>query len=163
MAVSIKAGIVPKRGKLRAVKKRPASKKSEEYESAQYVRGKRDVPPGGIRMDRVIWNRERSRTCCAPRTRRSFGCWRTMAFCRSGMGSCASSAGKESSPHACAGAYQSTSAQPKLAAPTCFLTISIRSSRRAALTRGNLCRFKLLLFCFSWFERPRPNVERCLG
>ena len=44
-------------GKLRRVAKRPASKKCLEYKSVKYVRGERDLPPAGVRLDRVHWKR----------------------------------------------------------------------------------------------------------
>ena len=44
-----------KRGKLRTVAKRPASKKCLEYKSVKYVRGERDLPPAGVRLDRINW------------------------------------------------------------------------------------------------------------
>lgn len=51
----INPGFVAKRGKLRTVAKRPASKKCLEYKSVKYVRGERDLPPAGVRLDRVNW------------------------------------------------------------------------------------------------------------
>ena len=53
----INPGFVAKRGKLRRVAKRPASKKCLEYKSVKYVRGERDLPPAGVRLDRVHWKR----------------------------------------------------------------------------------------------------------
>ena len=48
----INPGFVAKRG---TVAKRPASKKCLEYKSVKYVRGERDLPPAGVRLDRVNW------------------------------------------------------------------------------------------------------------
>ena len=50
-------GVVAKRGKLRVLHKRPASKRSLEYQKVKYVRGDRDVPARGIRLDHATWNR----------------------------------------------------------------------------------------------------------
>ena len=57
MAARLNPGVVSKRGKLRRVHKRPATKKSKEYNKVKYVRGHRDVPAAGVRMDRAKWKR----------------------------------------------------------------------------------------------------------
>ena len=57
MAKRFNPGVVTKRGKIRVLHKRPASKKSLEYKKVKYVRGFRHVPPAGLRRDRAIWKR----------------------------------------------------------------------------------------------------------
>ena len=57
MAPKVDPGIVSKHGKLRVLHKRPASKRSLEYQKVKYVRGNRDLPASGVRTDRVTWKR----------------------------------------------------------------------------------------------------------
>ena len=57
MAKRFNPGVVAKSGKLRAIHKRPASKKTKEYQKVKYVRHGRALPPCGPRMDRAKWKR----------------------------------------------------------------------------------------------------------
>ena len=65
MAKRFNPGVVAKRGKIRVLHKRPASKKSLEYKKVKYVRGFRHVPPAGLRRDRAIWKRTLQELLCA--------------------------------------------------------------------------------------------------
>lgn len=48
---------VAKRGKLRRVQKKPVAKKTMDYKKIPYVRGGRDLPARGVRMERSSWKR----------------------------------------------------------------------------------------------------------
>jgi len=45
--------------------KRPATKKTKEWKSVSYVRGKVDVPSRGLRMEQVEWKRSVKELLCA--------------------------------------------------------------------------------------------------
>ena len=57
MGKMMKASFVPKKGKRRAVQKRPASMKSKLWQGVSYIRDKDGVNPRGVRKDQVKWKR----------------------------------------------------------------------------------------------------------
>ena len=57
MGKSIVNNVVPKKGKLRSVQKRPAAKKSTTWKGVKYVREKCAVGPRGQRKDQIKWKR----------------------------------------------------------------------------------------------------------
>ena len=57
MGKGIINNIVPKKGKLRSVQKRPAAKKSTTWKDVKYVREKCTVGPRGQRKDQIKWKR----------------------------------------------------------------------------------------------------------
>ena len=57
MGKSIINNVVPKKGKLRSVQKRPAAKTSTTWKDVKYVREKCTVGPRGQRKDQIKWKR----------------------------------------------------------------------------------------------------------
>ena len=57
MGKSIVNNVVPKKGKLRSVQKRPAAKKSTTWKGVKYVRENCAVGPRGQRKDQIKWKR----------------------------------------------------------------------------------------------------------
>ena len=57
MGKSIINNVLPKKGKLRSVQKRPAAKISTTWKDVKYVREKCTVGPRGQRKDQIKWER----------------------------------------------------------------------------------------------------------
>ena len=138
MAARLHPGVVSKRGKLRRVHKRPATKKSKEYNKVKYVRGHRDVPAAGVRMDRAKWKRNLAEILLAtvglPRY------WKRTASFQNGTVSGAPNAGKALLHPRCIAAVQSTNATTIIANVLSARCTCIPSSLLAVALALLLCR-----------------------
>ena len=56
-AVGGRSGVVPKKGKLRMVLKRPSATKTRDWKNVPYVREKNATPGRGLRREQAKWKR----------------------------------------------------------------------------------------------------------
>ena len=57
MTKKVSSPIVPKKGKLRSVQKRPATKKTKAWQAVKYIRENVAVGPRGVRKEQAKWKR----------------------------------------------------------------------------------------------------------
>ena len=142
MAKRFNPGVVAKRGKLRVLHKRPASKKSVEYKKVKYVRGPRQIPAAGIRRDRATWKRTLQPLLTASNCQIQQLLERDDLLPKWGGKLCPRcfAAGKANSALVSSEAFASTSVAARHVAPTTFLIISIHSFRCRKESNINHCR-----------------------
>ena len=57
MTKKVSSPIVPQKGKLRSVQKRPATKKTKAWQAVKYIRENVAVGPRGVRKEQAKWKR----------------------------------------------------------------------------------------------------------
>ena len=57
MTKKVSSPMVPKKGKLRSVQKRPATKKTKAWQAVKYIRENVAVGPRGVRKEQAKWKR----------------------------------------------------------------------------------------------------------